>query len=502
MKTNSIKTKKGSAIVYALGVIFFVVILLLGTVQLIVSQVKNASSTLVRERAFQVAESCAHEYRWYLAHNTDGRTIEEVMDFWNNNAPAPRGKDADYEWDLKTPENEVIGHCNARITSFPSSTSQPVVVRFQGTTPENPYIVKTVQIRFRRTSWSDYVVLSNEQANFDSKWEIKGKIMSNTGVHFDGVAHNRVYAGSSTYFDTILSENKPGVWTAQALQDPPNCEFNVLKGSCVFLGGKRYPIPQKDFSGIAVDLNAMKNSAQRPGGTTVNSCSYGTTNNCYFSVPAGKAGKHLTLRSDGRFDIVTVKDVKSNSNDIKNEENATKQTLDIPDNGIIFVGGTIWVDGQVDGDRVTIVAGEGTGDIYVGNGDLLYTNKDGSDVIGLIAKGNILLTSDKKNCGGSCTNLEIDAAMVAKDGKIGKQDFNPSCCGVGCEVQKNQIDLYGSIVSNKFIEFTVSKFCNGNHDTKVGFATKNIEYDNNLYLDPPPFFPSDVYYSVDLWEEL
>lgn len=495
------KYKQGSVIAYALGVISFVSILLLGLVQLIASQARFAQDTVIREKAFQITETCAQEYRWYLAHNTDGFTIEEVEEFWNNTVDVPRGLGSDpFEWDSKTASGVVIGKCSAKIINAPITPAKPVIVNFRGSTPEKPDIKKEIQVRFRRTSWSDYVVLSNEYANFDSKWDIKGKIMSNTGVHFDGVAHSRVYAGSATYFDPSVGANKEGVWSAQATLN--GCEYNAEKGSCVFLGGKRYPIPQKDFSGIAVDLNAMKQSAQKPSGATINTCYYGTSNNCYFDVPVGKAGKHLTFRSDGKFDIVTVKDVKSNSNDIKNEDSASKQTLNIPEEGIIFIGGNVWVDGEINGNRVTVVSGEGTGDIYVGSGNLKYANRDGQDVIGLIAKGNILLTSEKKNCGSSCTDLEIDAAMVAKDGKIGKQDYNPNCCGVGCETQKNRIDIYGSVVSNQFIEFTLAKFCNGNSDTKIGFQTKNIEYDNNLYINPPPFFPSDVYYSVDSWKEL
>ncbi|KKQ46438.1 MAG: hypothetical protein US63_C0001G0006 [Candidatus Moranbacteria bacterium GW2011_GWC2_37_8] len=493
------KTYKGSVLVYALGIVTFVSILLVGLVQLIASQARSGYDAVAREKAFQMAEACSNEYRWYLAHNTDGHTIEEVAEFWSETDPKPRGLDEPYTWDVKTSAGTTIGYCSALITNATVSTNTPIVVEFEASSLDNPNIKKKIKVRFRRTSWSDYVVLSNEYANFDSNWDIKGRIMSNTGVRFDGISHGRVYAGSSTYFDPITGQDHVGVWSSQPLGvfPLPNCEYNADKSSCVFLGGKKFPVPQKDFAGIAVDLNVMKKYAQAPNDTIVNNC---LDDHCYFNVPAGKAGKHLTLRTDGQFDIVTVKDVKNNSNDIKNEDAATKQTKTIPDDGIIFVGGNVWVDGTVDGDRVTIAAGEGVGDIYIGSGNLRYTNRDGTDAVGLIAKRNILLTSEKKNCGADCDDLEIDAAMVAKDGMIGKQDFNPHCCGGGCEVQKNRLDLYGSVVSNKFIEFTASKDCNGTD--KVGFQVKNIEYDNFLYMNPPPFFPSDVYYTIDLWNEL
>ncbi len=495
-----IKNKKGSALVYALGIITIVATILVGILQLITSQAKYANDVLAREKAFQIAETCTHEYRWYLAHNTDGHTIEEVLEFWENTDPEPRGKSAPYIWDVKTPEGIVVGKCSAKIINPPVTTSQPVNVEFAGWLPEKESIKKKINVTFRRTSWSDYVVLSNDYASFDSKWDIKGKIMSNAGVHFDGVAHNKVYAGSTNYIDPVTNLSQSGVWSSQTFSAAENCEFNADKNSCVFLAGRRYPVPQKDFSGIAVDLNAMATAAKAPNNETIDGC---TTSNCYFDVPIDKPGKHLTLNADGTFEIVTVKDIKSQSRDIKNEIESTRIVRQIPNNGIIFINGSIWIDGIVDHSRVTVVAGGGIGDIYIGSGNLKYTNKDGSDVIGLIAKGNILLTNEKQHCtGAECNDLTIHAAMVAKDGKVGKENFNPNCCGNGCEAQKNRIDVFGSVVSNKFIEFTTSKFCSGQGTARMGFETKNIEYDNNLFVNPPPFFPSDVYYSVDLWEEV
>ena len=493
--------RKGAILVYALGIITVVSIVLLGLVSLIVSQAKSGYDVVAREKAFQTAESCTQEYRWYLAHNTEGQTIEEVLTFWNSTTPEPRGKSSAFVWDVKNPEDEIIGKCSARITILPIISSQPVTVEITGWMPEKPHITKKISVRFRRTSWSDYVVLTNEHAFFDNKWNITGRIMSNIGVQFDGVAHSRVYAGSASYYDPLSGLNKPGVWTSQGMSVDPPCEYNSVEGSCVFLGGKRYPVPQKDFAGIAVDLGVMKTASMTAGWTAANPCSYGSINRCYFDVPAGKEGKHITLRNDGKFDIVTVRDVKNDSNDIRSEEGASRMTRDIPQDGIIFIGGTVWVDGLINHSRVTIVAGEGQGNIYIGSGNLRYTNRDGTDVIGLIAKGNILLTSEKVGC-PTCDDLEINAAMVAKDGKVGKENFNPNCCGSGCERQKNQIDIYGSVVSNKFVEFTASKACNGHGLAQMGYRTKNIVYDNNLFVNPPPFFPSDVYYTLDQWDEL
>ncbi|EKD58250.1 MAG: hypothetical protein ACD_56C00165G0005 [uncultured bacterium] len=499
---------KGSILVYALGVVSFVSILLLGLVQMIASQAKFGYDAVEREKAFQVVESCSQEYRWYLAHNTDGYTIEEVADFWERLDPLPWGLEADgRQWQIKNSMEVPFGECKAKIMNAPITTSKPVIVNFEGNTLRNPSIKKQIQVRFRRTSWSDYVVLSNEYASFDSKWKIKGRIMSNTGVKFDGVAYGRVYAGSESYEDSD-GVSHLGVWSSQDLGISPNppCEFNLTEGSCVFLGGKRFPVPKKDFEGIVVDLSAMRTAAKKPDGNTIDGCNYGGTNNCYFSN-SGKVGKYITLKNDNTFDIITVKDYNSTSFAIKNTM-GTASNFNIPDDGIIFVDDNVWIAGTLNDRRITIVAGgNGTseGNIYVGMGDLKYTNKDGRDVLGLIANGSIAYTLDKKICNGTCVsdlNLEIDAAMIAKDGEIGRPGFNENCCGGGCALKKNRIDIYGSIVSNAFIQFADSKDCPGKGIKDVGFDIKKIEYDNNLYLNPPPFFPTDVYYTADLWNEL
>ena len=62
-----------------------------------------------------------------------------------------------------------------------------------------------------------------------------------------------------------------------------------------------------------------------------------------------------------------------------------------PANGLIFLEDHIWVEGQIDGARLTIVAAKfpinsATYKNIIVNNNLSYTHFDGTDVIGLIAQ--------------------------------------------------------------------------------------------------------------------
>jgi len=81
-----------------------------------------------------------------------------------------------------------------------------------------------------------------------------------------------------------------------------------------------------------------------------------------------------------------------------------------PTNGLIFVEDNAWVDGQINGARMTLVAAKypdtGTRPDIIVNSDLKYTNYDGTDVVALIAQGDFttgLVSQD---------TIRIDAAII------------------------------------------------------------------------------------------
>src|SRR3989344_811347 len=81
-------TSKGSVLAYGLVIMTSVAIILTSIIGFITSQTKYALQVHAKEQAFQIAESGIHFYRWYLAHQVEGRTAQQVSVFWENGNPS------------------------------------------------------------------------------------------------------------------------------------------------------------------------------------------------------------------------------------------------------------------------------------------------------------------------------------------------------------------------------------------------------------------------------
>jgi hypothetical protein len=165
-----------------------------------------------------------------------------------------------------------------------------------------------------------------------------------------------------------------------------------------------------------------------------------------------------------------------------------------PTNGIIFVEDHVWVDGQINGARLTIAAGSfpyspsQQKNITV-NTNLQYTNYDGTDAIALIAQGdfNVGLYSDD--------TFRIDAAIIAQNGRVGRYYYSSSCSGGSSYHIRDTLTLYGMLATNIRYGFA---YTNG-----TGYQIRNIIYDSNLLYSPPPSFPSvSNQYQTISWGEV
>jgi len=182
-KNKKIKNLKASALAYALIIMAVVMIILTSMLGYITSQ---------------IAEAGVYFYRWYLAHQTAGKTAREVDDFWQNGSPL--GVDLPYEKTFSDPEGGIIGSYSIE-AERPISGSTIVIVKSTGWTNKEPNLKRTVQVRFRRPSWSEYAVLANDFMRFGQGTEVFGKIHSNKGIRFDGLAHNIVSSLMTTFDD-------------------------------------------------------------------------------------------------------------------------------------------------------------------------------------------------------------------------------------------------------------------------------------------------------------
>ena len=116
----------------------------------------------------------------------------------------------------------------------------------------------------------------------------------------------------------------------------------------------------------------------------------------------------------------------------------------------------------------------------------MYSNKDGRDVIGLVAE------KDVSEGLFSANDLEIDAALLAQKGRVGRDYYTESQSAAF--YKRDRITVYGSIATNERYGFA---WTDG-----TGYQIRNLYFDNNLLYYPPPYFPTGAVYELDLWEDL
>lgn len=488
---NKIKKLKntGSALAYALIIMAVVMIILTSMLGYITSQIKFSANRAQREEAFQIAEAGIYFYRWYLAHETAGKTASEVDNFWKNGNPL--GVDEPYIKSFSDPEGGEIGEYSIEVQPPPSG-STVAIVKSTGWTNKLPDMKRTVQVRFRRPSWSEYAVLANDVMRIGENTEVFGKLHSNYGIRFDGLAHNVISSSVATYDDPDHSGgNEFGVHTHvdssngsvgnefQEDEAPPSL---VQDRPDVFEVGRQFPVPKIDFNGIMSDLNFLKSESQTERGIYYDNEKCGSRKNL---------GRHIKIT--GSTMTVSVVTDYNNANYSIKKEDCFLNNVPIPQDGVVFVENNIWLEGTIDGRKVTFVAanllgGEPAG-VYMGMDNLLYTHFDGTDIIGILAQEDIEIVKD------SLDDLTIDAALLSQSGRVGRNYYTPfGCSSNSCEDHKGTITINGAMAT--FLRYGFA-YTNG-----TGYSYRILNFDNNLLYFPPPYFPTGTYYFIDLWEEL
>ena len=460
-------TVKASALAYGLVVMTMVAILLSSIVTFIIGQTQYALKVHAREQSFQIAETGIQFYRWYLAHQVEGRTAQQIADFWATGSPY--GVATPYEVEYTDPGGSPVGRYRLVVTP-PSNGSSLVTVEATGWTYRYPTITRVIEVRFRKPVWSEYIVLSNDNLRFGAGTEVFGKIHSNYGIRFDGFAHNVISSSLSQYNDPDhTGGDEFGVHTHDSPTDPlpPTA---VPDRSDVFGGGRSFPTATTDFNGVLGDLSYIKSVAQA-----------GTDGSLYFDN--AHQGRHVILNVNDTFSIRTVRSFNASNNEINSYQGGWS-TYQIPNDGVIFVENNVWLEGAVNGKRVTIVAANlissSQKSIYIGK-DIRYTSYDCSDIIGIIGQNDVEIYQGSEN------DLRIDGAMIAQTGRAGRDHYT------GAGATKSVLTIYGAIASNQRYGFA---WTDG-----TGYTTRNLYYDNNLLYCPPPYFPTGTQYEMDLWEE-
>lgn len=441
--------------------------------------VKAGRQAVSREQSLQIAEAGIDYYRWHLAH--------APTDFQDGT-----GTSGPYTHDFRDKNGDVVGQFALDITPPPLGSTL-VEVSSKGNTADNTALNREVAVQFAKPSIAKYAVAANDVMRFGEGTEVFGPVHSNQGVRFDGIAHNVITSAVASYNDPDhTGGNEFGVHTHVAPVDPlpPSA---VPNRTDVFQVGRQFPVPAVDFFGITTDLAQMKTDAQTAG---------------FYRPSAGALGYHIVLKTDDTFDLYRVTGLVNAPSGCTNSASQSgwgtwsirnQQLIDnypFPENGIIFLEDDIFVNGQINGGRLTIVAAflpdnpPFRKNIIVNN-DLLYTNYDGTDVLGLIAQGNVTVGLESDD------DLRIDGALIAQNGRVGRYYYRgPGGGSQRCSPYhtRQTITLWGMIATSQRYGFA--------YTDGTGYQTRNINYDGSLLYGPPPSFPlvTDQYTTIT-WEE-
>lgn len=438
---------------------------------LIIQQKKQINMEQGQSYAVHIAEAGLDYAKWRLAH--------EPTNY--NNELNKAYSDA---------EGDIIGYFDLQFTP-PAEGTTIVTIKSTGWTANQANYQKSIQVRYGRPNFTQYSFLTNSNIWFGMPANYEGLIHSNGGIRMDSTVLTKATSYQSTYNCPTIHgcgpTVKPGIWGAGGNQ-------NLWD----------FPAPPVDFDQITVDLSLLK-TLTKDGGIGL------------YLANAGQ-GYHLKFKDNGSVDIYQVKKLKTppehgrsltgacivEANSFDEEEFQENYVLD--SNDIIFVEDKVWVDGIVRG-KVTVVAAKlpdvsaNRQDIIL-NGNIVYTNKDGTDVLGLIAQRNILFPLYNLP-----QNIEIDAALLASKGNISRYCYACNPCGAYGAVTdriKNSLFLYGSLIANtdSDFEFAWVSWNGSSYVVISGFQNVSNQYDSYLFYNPPPYFPEAGDYQFISWDEV
>lgn len=440
--------------------------------------VVNVSRATNKSQAFSIAEAGIEYYRWHLAHAS--------QDFKDGQAGA-----GPYIHPYYDRNGNRLGQFELVITP-PASGTTIVTIQSTGKVDADPTVTKIITVKMGLPSFARYSVAANANIRFGAGTQVYGQLHSNGGLRFDGTAYNIVTSAVSTYDDPDHSgANEFGVHTHVGTTDPlPPAAVPVRND--VFRAGRQFPVPAVDFNGITQNLADMKTAAQTASG--------------YYRGASGGQGYEIILKTTDQFDIYRVNSVNNLSASCRNNSNSSvagwgswtvnsrtllASNVNFPANGIIFIEDNLWISGQIATARLNIGAGRfpvnpSTYASIITNSNLLYTNYDGQDVIGLISQNNV-------NVGLGSDNLfKVDAAVIAQNGRVGRYHYALQC---GTGYTRSRIEVYGMLGTNQRYGWA--------YTDGTGYQTRVITYDANLLYGPPPNFPITAsQYDIISWDEI
>jgi hypothetical protein len=434
-------------------------------ISLSMSNLKMANLHNKRITSMSIAEAGVNYYLWHLAHiNTDycdGGTCPTV------NADGSYGPFTHNDTDIA---GNILGSYDLFITppgSGNSITTVKSVGKVLGTNT-----TRTVITTIGMPSFTKYTLLVNNSELWVGNGEkVDGSVFINhNGVRNDGEITKDVSSTEATYNSGMFGGNHPGIW-----------------GAGIFDGSQLLPVPAIDFNQLNVDILTIRNKARDEH-----------EGDYQDSAGSGYVGWHIILKADN-YEIRKVKKYDSSGYDITKEDAGVSYSY--PAAGVIFFEDNVWAEGTINNKKITIIAadpeaGSGQRKMIVIPSNIKYTNYDGKDKVGLITQTDITVSHNAP------TNLEIDAAMIAKDGFISicpeilRPPYN-KCPAHPQGYLRQKIKVYGSMAHNSGLIWTID-WGSGNLS---GYNQTELVMDQQNVLNPPPKFPLTGTYAILSWRE-
>jgi len=465
------------------------------------------------QQAFNIAEAGVNYYLWHMAHNgtdyKDGQTTPITPDPTLGYGP--------YVHTYVDSNAQQAGTFTLWIKPQ-GNGSTIATVRSIGKVKDSK-ISRTVQAQIGAASFASYGLVSDQEFWFGNTESANGPIFSNVGIHMDGPNSDVVAAANARYtpggsYNGGVSGQQNGVW----------CNTAVISPSCLTRDKSNwlYPKPSVDFNQVSGSLCSMKKIALNDNSATACTSTPTTRTASYipqystsgsFSVNQGYL---LQLNTNNTYDLfkVSAENDTAASYTAALTKTAVATGIAVPANGVIFVEDNVWIrTNPTYHGRVTIASGR-LATTYKTNitiaDNVLYSVKDGSDAIGLVAENNISIPPYAPPSSGAFT-FEVNAATLAQRGAVTWQQYyeGTNTCTKGWTASNQNFVYYGSVATRLNWTWNFSGGACGNmvRDAISGSYYSGImrtatNYDYNLLYAPPPSYPVTGSYNILSWREV
>lgn len=517
--------QSGMAMPMVLSIIVVMTILTSAVATLILSNLSLVARNNESQKALNIAEAGVNYYLWHLSHNsTDYRDGQSTPA-----SPDPQLGYGPYVHNYVDDNAHTSGTYTLWIK--PQGVGSTIMTvrsigKVNGSTS-----TRTVEAKIGAPSFASYALLADTALWFGETEAANGPVHSNQGIRMDGASTDSVTSARATYVPPSNlggngSTTRPGVWCSTSIITPVNCNTRP-KVDWVF------PAAAVDFNQVSGSLCTMKKVAFASDPAT---SALAPNANACTQVPASRTPAYLPQRTtNGSFTISRGYLIQLNTNgtyDLYNvngeNDRLTPYTsaltlqsvasgITIPASGVIFAEDNVWVrSNPTFHGRVTIGAGRlasstVNAEIVVAD-DVVYSTKDGSDAIGLVAENNVTIAPYAPPATGSFT-FEVDAAMIAQSGSVTYPDryrTNTNLCTRGWTNNGQQFNFYGSVSSRLTWTWTWllgNSSCgdavrDATNTYVSGINHNTTQYDYNLLYAPPPSFPITSTYNILSWREV